>query len=92
MSEPAEIAAKLSNRQREAIPYLDHAEARSPYDLKRLGQKGGFTVLEALERRGIVKECGDHLGRMFSPHTAYKYRLTPLGLAVRRHLLENGNG
>lgn len=81
-----EIAEGLSPTARAALPFLDESEARSPYNLKRLGQRGGFTTLEALERRGLVKECGKQLGRIFRPHTTYAYRLTPLGIAVRDYL------
>lgn len=83
----AAIARGLSETCRKALPYLDMDEARSPYDLKVAGMRGGFTTLETLARRGLIVECGDHHGRFYSPHTTYEYRLTPLGLAVRDHLL-----
>lgn len=85
MTNPADIARALSEAQRRAIPFLT-SEWQSPYDLKRLGQKGGFTVLEALHRRGIADERQDR-GSMFMPHTQYKYRLTDFGLQVRDYLV-----
>ena len=85
----SEIAGKLSARGREAFNFLDVDVARSPYNLSALGMKGGFTTLEELQRRKLVVEVGSQLGRMASPHTTYRYRLTPLGVAMRQHLLES---
>jgi len=88
---PTEIARSLSAAQRRALPYLDHTTSRTPHDLKRLGQKGGFTVLEALGRKGLVIMAVPGLGGIFSPHTTYRFRLSDLGLAVRK-ILEKQEG
>lgn len=90
MTHPAEaagIAERLTKAQRRGLCGLTETPT-SVYQLKGLG---GFTVLEALRRRGLAQECGDQLGRIRAPHVAYKYKLTPLGLAVA-HILREQEG
>lgn len=88
MSDPAEIAAKLTKAQREAV-----LEARERLSLGSMGDAplqvnaGGATA--ALVRKGIIREIQI---TSLTMRRSRIYALTPLGLAVRRHLLENGNG
>lgn len=87
-------AKALSASMKAALPFLSADEPRTPYDLKRMGQKGGFTVLQALARRGLAREHQPGVGGIFSPHTTYRYSLTKLGESVRAITLaeqEDGN-
>lgn len=77
MTDVAEIARKLTKAQREALVHPN--AGGSAYGWAKM------PTLDALYSRGLVyKKAG--LGAMFSPHTAIKWPLRPLGLAVRDYL------
>ena len=86
-TDAARVAKGLTPAQKKALQRLGDA----PESVYQLSGIGGFTVLEALCRRGLAQECGDQLGRMAMPHVAYKYKRTPLGHAVAALLREDSH-
>lgn len=66
---------KLTNRQAEALIKLrDHGE-RGAYPGLRLD-----TLRSLAEKGAVVESYG--VGSSYSPHTAIKWRITPLGLSL----------
>ena len=79
LTDPHTIAKGLTKAQKEAL--LHPNAGGSSYGWARMG------TLEALYSRHLVaKRAG--VGSMFSPQTAIKWPLRPLGLAVRQALKE----
>ena len=78
MTEAERIAAKLTEAQRKAVLKLSTGRWSSWSAGLSLG------TLNALERREIAEASNrDAVGAVWSPQTIIKWKLTPLGLAVR---------
>lgn len=76
--DPKTIADSLTEAQRAAL--LHPRAGDSSYGWARMG------TLEALYSRKLVgRQTGR--GALYSPQTAIKWPLTPLGLAVRSHII-----
>lgn len=72
------VAEGLTEAQREAMIHPN--AGGSSYTWAKFG------TLRALMRRGLI-DYRPGVGSFYSPQTAIKWPLTPLGLAVRQHLL-----
>ena len=79
-----EIARGLTDAQRRAL-LADRTRGESSYCLR-----SSIGTMDALRTRKLVLRVGG-LGSMFSPQTAVKWPLTPLGLQVRQILQEQNN-
>lgn len=83
LTDPHTIAKGLTKAQRVALMHPN--AGGSAYGWAKM------PTLDALYSRGLVgKKAG--LGAMFLPHTAIKWPLRPLGLAVRQALKEMTDG
>lgn len=87
MSDVERIAAGLSKSQPKALFALSAAAWLSAADVKHKTTATGLDVLYQMNRRNPLCER-----RTIRRLRGYEYRLTPLGLAVRNHLLSDRGG